>query len=257
MSDPVRWKDGGGPDGLKELLRAAPRPRPMTAAERARTAERLARIAGGAGAGATGKLAGAAWGKGLALAAAVGVAGVLARALLPLATPPPSWSTPAQTAEVAAPSPPSPPSETPTSEAAAQRVPPKASGDAPGAASEGSAGSAAGGPRASERAPKGAPQIQKESPAKDADSLLEEAESLEKARAGLASDPAASLDELRAVTRRFPAGKLAAEREYLTIDALLRVGRRDEARARAQAFLARYPGSPYAKEVQRALAPDP
>jgi hypothetical protein len=59
------------------------------------------------------------------------------------------------------------------------------------------------------------------------------------------------LDEHR---RHHPRGELAAEREFLTIKALRRTGRVDEARERARSYPARYPTSPYTPSVQGILA---
>lgn len=69
-------------------------------------------------------------------------------------------------------------------------------------------------------------------------------------RAGRGREALAALD---AVAREFPNGALAQEREALAIEALRASGRLPEARARAGAFLARYPASPHASSVRRAL----
>lgn len=255
MSDPVRWKDGGGgPEGAKDLLRTAPVPRPMTAAERARTAARLSKIAATGGSGAGGAATGAAWGKGLALAAGAGAIGLLARALLPAAdVPAPAPNVPVETASDPAP----PPSEP---------VPAGAPGGFTALSPPAAATSSSGEPRDPVGAPRAAvtsavgprrgaapSPASRPRPRETVNPLLEEAESLERARVKLASDPATSLALLLAHVRRFPAGQLAAERDYLTIDALVRLGRRDEARAQARAFLLHHPASPYAKELERAL----
>lgn len=259
MSDPVRWKDGGGgPDGAKDLLRSAPGPRPMTAAERARTAARLSKIGAAGGSGAGGAATGAAWGKGLALAAGAGAIGLLARALLPAAdVHAPAPNVPVETAADPAPRPSEPVPEgtpggftalSPPAASTSSSGSPRDPGDAPRAAATSAVGPRRGTP------PSPAPRPR---PRETVNPLLEEAEGLERARVKLASDPATSLDLLRAHLRRFPAGQLAAERDYLTIDALVRLGRRDEARAQAHAFLLRHPASPYAKELERALLTNP
>lgn len=69
-------------------------------------------------------------------------------------------------------------------------------------------------------------------------------------RAGRA---AAALVLLREVSREFPSGVLTQEREALTIEALLGSGDRERARALALSFLTRYPNSPLAGSVRRAL----
>jgi hypothetical protein len=48
-------------------------------------------------------------------------------------------------------------------------------------------------------------------------------------------------------------GQFSEEREALAIDALLRLGRRSEAQARARAFLQRYPSSSHRERVGAAL----
>lgn len=261
MSDPLRWKDGGGPDGAARLLRTASPPRPMTAAERARTAARVAQSTAGAGVG--GAASGALWGKGLAVIAGLGIAAAALRASLPAETTPelpvaplgeplpataateftqgvseigtagqigPELGAPSRTAVPAVTA--FPPAADPTSGAespstgSARRQGKTAIAPTPGASPSGSAVAA--------------------------DALLEEAQSLERVRARLGGDPAGALAALADHQRRFPRGQLGAEREYLTIDALSRLGRRDEARARARAFLARYPSSPYAVKLPQA-----
>jgi hypothetical protein len=53
--------------------------------------------------------------------------------------------------------------------------------------------------------------------------------------------------------KKFPSGQLAADREYLAIRALKKLGRDDDARARGEAFLAKYPQSPYALYVRKLI----
>jgi hypothetical protein len=69
-------------------------------------------------------------------------------------------------------------------------------------------------------------------------------------RAGEASRTLALVDELE---RRFPSGTFAQEREVLRIEALTRVGREDEARARARAFLSAHPESAHRPRLERLL----
>lgn len=66
-------------------------------------------------------------------------------------------------------------------------------------------------------------------------------------------DPAAALAALNQLAREFPNGILAQEREALIVRALVAAGDRDEADARARAFLQRYPNSPHSADVRRAL----
>lgn len=67
-------------------------------------------------------------------------------------------------------------------------------------------------------------------------------------------DAAGALAEAEKHAARFPTGALAQEREVLAIDALVRMGRRDEAGARAEAFRARYPTSTHWIRIQGLLS---
>ena len=62
-----------------------------------------------------------------------------------------------------------------------------------------------------------------------------------------------ALRELAELDRSLPRGVLVQEREALRIEALLGLGERARAREEARRFLARYPGSPHTKSVERAL----
>lgn len=259
MKDPVRWKDGGGPDGVKELLRLAARPAPMTAAQRAQTAANVAKLVrggagGGGGAGSAGGAAG--WVKGLAIGAGLGVAAVALRVLIPAASAPelPAASAPAVVpGDVAGSAEPASKGADPSSETAGSPVSAGGASAASGApAADGAPGDgkpAEGSRRPSAPRPTATAAASPSSAAGDA--LLEEARSLEGTRARVAADPAGALQSLSAHRARFPRAQLVAERDYLTIDALRRLGRHDEARALARAFLARYPSSPYSAEVER------
>ncbi|WP_233562509.1 hypothetical protein [Sorangium cellulosum] len=83
------------------------------------------------------------------------------------------------------------------------------------------------------------------------DELLREAARLAEIRAALARSPEASLSLLDEHRAEFPEGRLVAERELIAIDALVRRGRADQARGRAEAFLAQFPTSPHAERVRR------
>jgi hypothetical protein len=56
--------------------------------------------------------------------------------------------------------------------------------------------------------------------------------------------PREALDLAEQHARQFPAGQLAEEREVVAIEALLALGRTDEARTRTARFRARFPESP-------------
>ncbi len=76
-----------------------------------------------------------------------------------------------------------------------------------------------------------------------------EASFLRRTRAALAEDPARALRMTEEHATRYPQGVLVQERDVIAIDALVRLGARDEARARAKAFQARYPASAHASRV--------
>ena len=69
--------------------------------------------------------------------------------------------------------------------------------------------------------------------------------------------PADAFDPLRRHSTEFPNGILAEEREAIAINALVGVARYEEARARAQSFLRRFPNSLLRASVEAALAAIP
>ncbi|MCB9603735.1 MAG: hypothetical protein H6722_12225 [Sandaracinus sp.] len=96
------------------------------------------------------------------------------------------------------------------------------------------------------------------SPRETSSRSLSEPALLERARRLLASAPQRTLALARAHERRFPEGALIEERELLAIEALVGVGRVDEAERRARRFLRRWPDSVQARrvrEVSSSLAP--
>jgi hypothetical protein len=82
------------------------------------------------------------------------------------------------------------------------------------------------------------------------DARLEEAELLEKARALVASNPAAALKLTAEHTRDFPKGLLGAEAELIAAQSLLGLGEVAAAKARARAGLSRYPNGSYARQLR-------
>jgi hypothetical protein len=76
-----------------------------------------------------------------------------------------------------------------------------------------------------------------------------EASFLRRTRAALVEDPARALRMTDEHASRYPRGVLLQERDVIAIDALVRLGRRDEARARATAFNAKYPSSAHASHL--------
>jgi hypothetical protein len=73
------------------------------------------------------------------------------------------------------------------------------------------------------------------------------------AQEALRSSPARALELCAEHARRFPDGRLAEEREPVAIEALMRLGRAAEARARARRFLDEHPRSVHALRVHRVL----
>lgn len=95
------------------------------------------------------------------------------------------------------------------------------------------------------RAPTAAEQLQL---------LREEARLMQQARAAFQQGELGRAFALLEASRtRFPGGKLAQEREVLTIELLFGSGQQQAARVRAADFLARYPDSPHAARVRRVL----
>lgn len=76
-----------------------------------------------------------------------------------------------------------------------------------------------------------------------------EDELLARARGRLQASPAAALSSTEDHARLYPRGQLVEEREVIAIDALVRLGRRAEAEARARSFLATHPQSIFRTKV--------
>jgi len=250
MTEPTRWRDDPeqAPEGMVELLERVGPARAMPAGVRGRSLARATRLA------ALPAAAGASW-LGLKTAVAAVAAGAVAATAAAVVLP------------ERAPSPPAPAklaSATPSKPAAVRRVPrrgtfsgplPAPSADAP--APDPEPEPAAPGvlrppaPTGTGAAPQSASIADFGAQATDA--LAAETRLLESARAALASAPGRALQITREHAARFPAGRLSAERSIIEIDALLRLGRRAEARARAERLLIRSPKSLYAERVRRLL----
>ncbi|WP_437817732.1 hypothetical protein [Sorangium sp. So ce1078] len=255
MSDPKRWNQEGGdaPLGARELLLAASRPRPMTSAEFARTAARVAPLGTTAGAGATVPM----WIKGIFLAVGLGAGGAGLYATLDegrsaaASVAPPSLLTDLPLEQLFSSARGGVPAATPAPPPAAEAPPPAAEAPPPAA------------PAARRDAPRNtrpvAPAPAPEATAAvDNDDLVRESNLVDQSRAALTQDdPGAALAALDRHQTDFPKGRLAEEREYIAIRALMRLGRADEARARAAAFFARYPSSSFTESVRRMVSAAP
>ena len=85
--------------------------------------------------------------------------------------------------------------------------------------------------------------------------LSEELGRIDRARLALASgDARRALEQLEGYDCVFPAGRLQIEAEVMRIDALAKLGRKDVARQRAEAFLRRHPNSVLATRVRAHVA---
>jgi hypothetical protein len=80
---------------------------------------------------------------------------------------------------------------------------------------------------------------------------------LEQARRDLAASPSAARRALLDHELRFPSGHLRIERELLLVDALLRLGRRPEAEARAELLERQNPNSLYRERLDQILGRPP
>ncbi len=76
-----------------------------------------------------------------------------------------------------------------------------------------------------------------------------EIEILREAQAALAGSPARALALAEEHARSHPRGNLGQEREMVRIQALVALGKKEEARAAARAFKERHPGSAYTQRI--------
>ncbi|HTB75121.1 MAG TPA: hypothetical protein VK762_17845 [Polyangiaceae bacterium] len=76
---------------------------------------------------------------------------------------------------------------------------------------------------------------------------------VEQAQRALAADPGRALELTDRDARLYPSGALAQEREVIAIQALLGLGRADEARARGARFSQVFAGSAYAPRIAQLL----
>jgi len=91
-------------------------------------------------------------------------------------------------------------------------------------------------------------------PAVDDDALREELAQIAKIRALVDRDPTTALALAEDGQRRFANGHLVEEREGLQIIALAHLGRHEEARTKAAAFMSRYPKSALGDRIKSELA---
>jgi hypothetical protein len=86
------------------------------------------------------------------------------------------------------------------------------------------------------------------------DGLAREVPLIDAGRAALAAGaPSRALESLEAHRREFPRGQLAAEREFLAVQALVQMNRSGDAKQRAQELATRFPSSSYAARATRLI----
>jgi hypothetical protein len=82
-----------------------------------------------------------------------------------------------------------------------------------------------------------------------------EAHLLARAQDALGTSPARTLALTNEHAARFPSGGLGQERELLAIQALVQLGRKDEARARATRFIGTFPTSAHRHHIETLVGP--
>jgi hypothetical protein len=233
MTEPKRWLEGGDAEAdALALLRAARPLVPLSSAARGRSRYRVAAL------GVVPVAAAFGWWPALALGAVLGAGGSFVVTRLVASDPPRSETSSARqhrssnsaTVSLAiAPSLEQQPSETPSPREQAA-------------------------PEPAPRAPVGAALVAPSAPeSASADALQQEIRLLEQARRDLASSPSAARRALLDHELRFPSGHLRIERELLLVDALVRLGRRPEAEARAESLERQNPNSLYRERLDQIL----
>jgi hypothetical protein len=257
MSEMRRWRDAGAPAAeIDRLLAAALPTRAMPASVRARLLARIGRTGGSGGTGGTGSqppASGLVASKVFVIAAVIGAIGAagLPVAFALFAThgapakapvhPAPSATNhvreelpPAEPAASMPPDAPNTPLQAPQASTPSRPPPVRPSRTARPPSPESAPGASAGG-------------------AGNEDTLAREVALLERARARFDADPASTLAILEQHARAFPRGTLAIERELLAIDALERLGKTDDARARAERALGSARGTIYEARIRSRL----
>ncbi|HKY39296.1 MAG TPA: hypothetical protein VJN18_25335 [Polyangiaceae bacterium] len=226
MNDPPRLREGGpdAPPELRDLFLDAKKPEPLAPATDARLVAQITAL----GALPSAPLVKATpW---LIAGGAVVVAGALAlvaqRERAPHAPPSP------------------PPANALPAPAAADRAPPAAPESQTFA--EGRRSLPAGVASAARATPT-------EAPSASEDTLAGEAKLLNRAHAVMASDPQKAHAIASEHAKRYPRGQLAAERELILVQALVKLGRAREAEARGRALRKSTPSSIYGERLDTIL----
>jgi hypothetical protein len=82
---------------------------------------------------------------------------------------------------------------------------------------------------------------------------VSELELVQRAEVALASNPRRALEIAGEHARTFPSGEFLQEREVIAVDALSRLGRKDESLRRARSLVERFPRTPYATRLEMAV----
>jgi TolA-binding protein len=85
------------------------------------------------------------------------------------------------------------------------------------------------------------------------DTLAREIPLIDAGRSELAATPSRALATLEIHRREFPRGQLAAEREFLAVQALVQMNRIEDAKRRAEELATRFPASSYAARAKRSI----
>ncbi len=89
--------------------------------------------------------------------------------------------------------------------------------------------------------------------APDNPGVVSELELLQRAQAALPSDPERALAITSEQARTYPSGEFIQEREVIAVEALARMGQKDEAFRRARALVHRFPRTPYGDRLEMAV----
>jgi hypothetical protein len=104
-------------------------------------------------------------------------------------------------------------------------------------------------PSAPGDSPRASPPVTSKDRTPSQSASISEADLLGRAQASLRTDPARALSLADEHRREFPNGVLSQEREVLSIEALERLGKHQDAVARADRFMRSYPGSAHRSKV--------
>lgn len=245
MTEPKRWLESGeAPSGIADLLAAARPPRALDAATKARSRRRLtAMMAIPAAAGVL------FWIKSVALGAVLG--SVVTASVVAIKWPARERgmeNAPAPSAKTRTRAP-APVLAVPAVENAPEpETDPSAQPSAVASATPPAIGNAS-----SVTKPSAPASNEATVPDEATQKLEREIQLLERARQLMNENPRLALSTLDEHRREFGSGTLVLERQFLEVDALLRLGRRDQALARAADLRARAPGSLYERRLTQLL----